>query len=120
MASRRLQGASFTSAVARSPSPRGQCVRRVLHLMHGRSRSENRFANLAVWLNSNNNRAITRKQDREVKQAVMKILLLNMEKAFMYVSPIECTIFYISKHVNTLPKSVFNKIYPITKNSGAK
>lgn len=84
------------------------------------SRSETHFANLAVWLNSNNNRAITEKQDREVKQAFMKILLLNMEKAFMYVSPIECTIFYTSKHVNTLPKSVFNKIYHITKNLGTK
>lgn len=52
------------------------------------SRSETHFANLAVWLNSNNNIAITEKQDREVK-AFMKILLLNMEKAFMYVSPIE-------------------------------
>lgn len=48
----------------------------------------------------------------------MKILLLNMEKAFMYMSPIESTIFYTSKHVNTLPKSVCNKIYHITKNSG--
>lgn len=75
------------------------------------SRSETHFANLAVWLNSNNKRAITEKQDREVKEAFMKILLLNMEKAFMYVSPIESTIFYTSKHINTLPKSVFNKTY---------
>lgn len=56
--------------------------------------------NVAVWLNSNNNKAITEKQDKELfkkkKQAFMKILLLNTEKAFTYVSLTECTICFTS------------------------
>lgn len=64
---------------------------------------------LAVWLNANDNKAIAEKQDKELlfkgrKTGFHEDFVLITEKALTYVSPIEYTIFYTSKHVGTFPK----------------
>ena len=67
--------------------------------------------NLAVWLNSNN-KITAEKQDKELlkkkkkttHRPLGKFLFLDTEKAFTYVSPRECTVFYTRKHVSTFTK----------------